>query len=100
MIDVKDLRLGNFIQCDIWGEGEMIILQVSSLSNNGIYCYGHDGVFGGAEGIPITPEILESCGFKCDWWGHNGEKPVGSYYLAKGWVSVSDEMKVWSNHEE
>lgn len=80
MIKAEELRIGNWVQCDLLDDGNKSLLQVRSINRFGIHCVGHEGVFGGLEGVPLAPEILEACGavYHEDlkvWrlsWGKNG----------------------------
>lgn len=79
MIQAKELRIGDYLQSETeaWGSSrsKLTYIKVESINNDGInISTGYDGcieheysfdVFLGKppEGIPLTPEILEKCGF-------------------------------------
>ena len=58
-----DLRVGNWVQCDIWDNGNITFLKVKVVTEDSIFCKDHSGSFGGFEGIVINSEILEKAGF-------------------------------------
>ena len=63
MIDVRDLRIGNWVKQCFCNQ----IFRVEEIYRNG-YIEGEKGEgqckFDRIEPIPLTPEILEKCGFK------------------------------------
>jgi hypothetical protein len=66
MIDIKDLRIGNFIK-DKEGN-QLCVYGVAREDSHNIIWYDEEGGFylndDEAEPIPLTPEILEGCGFE------------------------------------
>jgi len=57
MIKSEDIRIGNYI--DVNG-----IAQVRGVTNGGVWIRNKAFVIMDFKGIPLTPEILENCGYK------------------------------------
>jgi hypothetical protein len=62
MIDVKELRVGNFA----YNDGEIIVIDAISRSKNEIYIETNPFPIDleDVQPIPLTSEILEACGFE------------------------------------
>jgi len=59
MIKSEDIRIGNYI--DVNG-----IAQVRGVTNGGVWIRNKAFVIMDFKGIPLTPEILDKCGFEQD----------------------------------
>jgi len=64
MINANELRIGNWVQAPL---GEYMQVEILGHDKNPNYIFARgNGEFGqnGFDGIPLTPEILQACGFK------------------------------------
>jgi hypothetical protein len=100
-ITASELRIGNWVELNYYRDKpENVIVQ--QIAANQLWVRGVDfniSLFlNNFSPIPLTPEILKTCGFEWEIYGHNGEMDVASCDLGK--ISISDEMVVWANHEE
>lgn len=72
MIDVKELRIGNIVRhANANGTFDLPVTDVRAAGIGVLYKGGNWGVSPGAlEGVPLTPELLERCGFvpDGDYW--------------------------------
>jgi len=119
MIEAKDLRIGNLITDEFY-ENFKTIITVHSINKEGINLeieddgnwaecaqrwigveYKFDKLFG----IPLTPEILEKCGFENDgtyfFIQPNLENihyrliefPKGTWVMSKGFINYNHELR-------
>jgi hypothetical protein len=81
MIEVKELRIGNYVLHEVMG-----ICKVFDISKTGFSCEKDKSWFiaGNAKPIPLTPEILVKCGFEF-------YEPLKHYRLVKNdqWYSMT-----------
>jgi len=66
MINANELRIGNWVQAPL---GEYMQVEILGHDKNPDYIFARgNGEFGqnGFDGISLTPEILEACGFEWD----------------------------------
>lgn len=101
MIDVKELRIGNWVGCD-----EDIYI-VNGIWNEGVVCLTmkdndpHNIHPSNLQPIPLTSEILEKCGFVKEF---NGTQDI--YTLQSGLLTYSiattqikdKEMSLWCDN--
>lgn len=79
-MDIKELRIGNWVQCD-----EDIYI-VNGLWHQGVVCLTmkdndpHNIHPSNLYPVPLTPEILERCGFSKDWREDAGGAPYFVWY--------------------
>lgn len=107
MIQANELRIGNWISGTMDAEKYPMPLQVVALMNNEVYyrfAEETDKPFsfdrfgeanhssGNCYGIPLTPEILEKCGFK---------NTMGDYWVkGKELMLALDKVWWWTNSWE
>lgn len=79
MIQANELRIGNWIQDEYgkyWQVQELCQLKGDELTlNNSV-----GATYRSMSGIPLTPEILEKCGFEYDKHTYS----LGSFWLSEG----------------
>lgn len=73
MINANELRLGNWVDYQQYGNEPPIKKQVHGINRHHVWfskTTNEGASIHLCEGIPLTPEVLEKCGFKktWDWW--------------------------------
>lgn len=78
MITANELRIGDYVF-------ELEYLKVKSISETGVNgdANGVNYPFDMLSGIPITPEILEKCGFEYWTLDHDCTDPKDAYWVHK-----------------
>lgn len=105
MVDIKDLRLGNWVYD---GEKAQFPMRVETLGDDYVYL-DFDGNEGDVwestsediHGIPITRQLLEKLGFKenCYYYYHLDENNYLQYYFHEHRLRRYYEGKdEWNNH--
>lgn len=108
MINASELRIGNYIRSNPNG-GDGTVIRLHTIGNSTVHGESLDGQLKNLkidldrwnEPIPLTPEILQKCGFDKNEDAGNWHSPEHTIYSTKGIsVGVKGDYIGWYNSSE
>lgn len=97
MVDAKELRIGNLVYAGTDENDKQIMCEVEAIDKGYISWEGNKTNLEYVDGVPLTPELLEKCGFgKIDTGFANSEDFYWSIQIGNQlYLNCSSDLKNW-----